>query len=105
MVTSRDHATQEGIKSLPISWGSDRVGGHAQRTRARIEKSSATMLWWRMKKPCNHCRAAYEAKRATSKYCSPRCRSYASRSRAPAPAEQGLYVKTFDMATFNPKLI
>jgi hypothetical protein len=30
------------------------------------------------------CGATYEAKRASSKYCSPRCRAYASRDRAPA---------------------
>jgi hypothetical protein len=57
------------------------------------------------------CGATYEAKRATAKYCSPRCRAYASRDRAPAPMGEpptplvGAPLQMVDMASFDARVI
>ena len=66
-----------------------------------------------MKKSCTRCGKAYEAKRATSRYCSPRCRSYTSRDRVRSPPLNARAITSavpvtdvgYDPGPFDPKLV
>ncbi|SRR6266851_7650288 len=60
-------------------WGS--FGRHARADG----KMWRHMLWLPDEKSCDRCGLAYEAKRAAARYCSPRCRKYASRDRVRSP--------------------
>jgi hypothetical protein len=58
---------------------------------------------------CDRCGATYEAKRMTSRYCSSKCRAYASLNKAPAPnvadRQQPISAAGIDPASIDPRWI